>query len=338
MNRTEHLVCLLLGSNIRATDNLPRSVLLLGKHMTVLKTSSVWESVAIGSDGPNFLNAALLALTPLDAVTLKEGVLLPLEAQMGRVRTEDKNAPRTIDIDIILYDGQLQDPLLWEHAYTALPVAEIVADFQSDDGTILKDFVPDLDTKPAVWRRDDISEYPFLTVFQEYPTKEAMNMERTSMGKIRSKYGEIAPDGVAILGNLEQYLKKTGLESELLELVRVRVSQINGCAYCIDRHTKEARSHHENEQRLYGLSTWKEAPFYSDRERASLLWAESVTIISEDHLPDDVYDSAKLYFSEKELVDLTLAVIAINSWNRLAISFRALPGSYLPDHPVAKKS
>lgn len=147
-----------------------------------------------------------------------------------------------------------------------------------------------------------------------------------------TKYSEIAPDGIAILGNLEKYIKGSGLEPKLLELVKLRASQINGCAFCIDMHTKDARSRGESEQRLYGLNSWRETPFYSERERAALAWTESVTKISEHKFPDEVNQ----FFTEKELVDLTLAVIAINSWNRLAISFQSLPGSYLPDHPVAQ--
>ncbi len=154
----------------------------------------------------------------------------------------------------------------------------------------------------------------------------------------RLNYPKIAPEGIQILGKLEAYIKHSGLEPELIELVKLRSSQINGCAYCIDMHTKDARSHGESEQRLYGLNAWREAPFYTARERAALAWAEAVTLIGRDHVPDEVYNQARAHFSEKELVDLTLAVIAINSWNRLAISFRTLAGSYQPDHPVAKSS
>jgi AhpD family alkylhydroperoxidase len=153
----------------------------------------------------------------------------------------------------------------------------------------------------------------------------------------RLDYSEIAPDGVEILRQLERYLKKTGLEPDLLELVKLRASQINGCAYCIDMHTKDARSRGESEQRLYGISAWREAPFYTGRERAALAWAEAVTRVNEDRVPDEIYDQVKQHFTEKELVDLTLAVIAINSWNRLAISFRTPVGSYKPDHPTSIK-
>jgi AhpD family alkylhydroperoxidase len=154
----------------------------------------------------------------------------------------------------------------------------------------------------------------------------------------RLDYAEAAPDGVGTLRQLERYLKKTDLEPDLVELVKLRASQINGCAYCIDMHTKAARTHGESEQRLYGITAWRETPFYSERERAALAWTESVTRISEDQVPEEIYQQVKQHFTEKELVDLTLAVIAINSWNRLAISFRTPAGSYQPDHPVAKKN
>ena len=153
----------------------------------------------------------------------------------------------------------------------------------------------------------------------------------------RLGYSRIAPEAVEILRKLEHYVKGTGLEPDLIELVKIRASQLNGCAYCIDMHTKDARTRGESEQRLYGVSTWREAPFYSERERAALAWAESVTEIGRDRVPDELYIEVSRHFSEKELVDLTMAVIAINGWNRLAISFRTLPGSYQPDHPVANK-
>lgn len=121
---------------------------------------------------------------------------------------------------------------------------------------------------------------------------------------------------------------------DLVELVKLRASQINCCAYCIDMHTKKARTRGEIEQRLYGLNAWRETPFYSEREWAALAWAEAVIKINENQVPDEVYDQVKQHYTEKELVDLTLAMIAINSWNRLAISFRTPPGSYQPNNPV----
>ena len=154
----------------------------------------------------------------------------------------------------------------------------------------------------------------------------------------RIKYSELTPAGIEPLIKLEAYIKHSGLESELVELVKLRASQINGCAFCIDMHTKDARSHGESEQRLYGISAWHESSFYTERERAALAWCEAVTKVSESHVPLEVYEQTRQQFSEKELVDLTLAVIAINSWNRLAISFRTPPGSYQPDHPVAHKT
>jgi len=154
----------------------------------------------------------------------------------------------------------------------------------------------------------------------------------------RLSYSKVSPEGTDILQKLERYVKSSGLEADLLELVKLRASQINGCAYCIDMHTKDARTHGESEQRLYGVSAWHEAPFYSERERAALAWTEAVTLIGETHVADEVYAEARKHFSEKELVDLTFAIIAINSWNRLAISFRTPAGSYQPDHPTSKKN
>ena len=131
---------------------------------------------------------------------------------------------------------------------------------------------------------------------------------------------------------LEQYLRSCGLEEKLLHLIRFRVSQINGCAYCLDMHSKDLRAAGENEQRLYLLDAWRESPFYSERERAALEWAEAVTLVADTHVPDDVYESVRRQFTEAELTNLTLAVAAINSWNRLSISLRAVPGSYQPQH------
>ncbi len=144
----------------------------------------------------------------------------------------------------------------------------------------------------------------------------------------RLEAAKIAPEGYRALAALEQYVRRSGLETSLLELVRLRASQINGCAYCVDMHTKDARAEGETEQRLYAVSVWEETPFFTERERAALAWTEAVTLVGEHHVPDDVYELARGQFSEKELVDLTLAIIAINSWNRMAISFRAVPGSY----------
>jgi AhpD family alkylhydroperoxidase len=129
---------------------------------------------------------------------------------------------------------------------------------------------------------------------------------------------------------MEAHVRGSGLEHSLLELVKMRVSQINGCAYCLDMHSKDARAAGETEQRLHVLAAWREAPFYSARERAALAWAEAVTLIATNDLPDVLYDEVHGQFSDKELVDLSMAIITINSWNRLAIGFRADVGSYEP--------
>jgi AhpD family alkylhydroperoxidase len=144
------------------------------------------------------------------------------------------------------------------------------------------------------------------------------------------EYQKVAPGVSQAMSQLERYVRESGLERTLLELVKTRASQINGCAFCLDMHTKDARARGESEQRLYALSAWRETPFYSERERAALAWTEAVTLISETHVPDDVYELAREQFSEQELANLTLAIIAINGWNRLAISFRTVPGTYQP--------
>ncbi|WP_337176762.1 carboxymuconolactone decarboxylase family protein [Paludisphaera sp.] len=146
----------------------------------------------------------------------------------------------------------------------------------------------------------------------------------------RIAYGKVAPDGLKAMLGLEGYARKSGLESSLLELVKTRASQINGCAFCIDMHTKDARAHGETEQRLYGLNAWRETPFYTDRERAALAWTEAVTLVADGHVPDEAYEQARQHFEEKELVDLTFAIVAINGWNRLAVAFRAPVGTYEP--------
>jgi AhpD family alkylhydroperoxidase len=129
---------------------------------------------------------------------------------------------------------------------------------------------------------------------------------------------------------LEQVVRNSGLDSKLIHLVKMRASQINGCAYCLDMHSKDARAEGETEQRLYALNAWEETPFYTERERAALEWTESLTLVSQTHVPDEVYERVRKHFSEDELVNLSLAVVAINGWNRLSISFRAVPGTYQP--------
>lgn len=146
----------------------------------------------------------------------------------------------------------------------------------------------------------------------------------------RINYGEVAPGAIQAQLGLEKYTRECGLEHSLLELVKTRASQLNGCAYCLDMHTKDARAAGETEQRLYTVSVWRETPFFTSRERAALAWTEAVTILSDGHVSDEVYEMARKEFTEKELVDLTMAVVAINGWNRLAISMRAVPGNYEP--------
>jgi AhpD family alkylhydroperoxidase len=146
----------------------------------------------------------------------------------------------------------------------------------------------------------------------------------------RMDYMKTAPDGYKAMSALESYVRQSGLEHSLLELVKTRASQINGCAFCLDMHTKDARVGGETEQRLYTLSAWQETPFFSDRERAALAWTEAVTRVADTHVPDDVFDLVRQQFTEKELADLTLAIVTINGWNRLAIAFRKVPGTYQP--------
>ena len=144
----------------------------------------------------------------------------------------------------------------------------------------------------------------------------------------RIAYGEVAPGALQAMRGLEQYVRESGLEPALLELVRTRASQLNRCGYCLDMHTKDARAVGESEQRLYALSAWRETPFYTERERSALAWAEALTLISQDPVSDELFTEVRRHFSEKELVDLTLAIVAINGWNRLAVSMRTVPGSY----------
>lgn len=153
--------------------------------------------------------------------------------------------------------------------------------------------------------------------------------ERENMN-IRIDYRKIVPDAVKAMYAIESYARNCGLEHSLLELVECRVSQINGCAYCLDMHTKDARAKGETEQRLYCLSAWQDAPFYAPRERAALAWAEAITLIAHTEISDELYEEVRQHFSEVEMVNLTMAVIGINGWNRLAISFGREVGSYQP--------
>jgi AhpD family alkylhydroperoxidase len=144
----------------------------------------------------------------------------------------------------------------------------------------------------------------------------------------RLDYVKAAPAGYRAMAGLERYVDTCGLEPLLLSLVQMRASQINGCAYCLDMHSKDARALGESEQRLYLLNAWRETPFYTERERAALLWTEELTLISQGHAPDAVYEEVRRHFSEEELVNLTLAIVTINGWNRLCIGFRSEPGTY----------
>ncbi|HYR89340.1 MAG TPA: carboxymuconolactone decarboxylase family protein [Terriglobia bacterium] len=148
--------------------------------------------------------------------------------------------------------------------------------------------------------------------------------------KSRFNYVEIAPGAYKAMLGLEQYLHECGLEEPLIHLIKLRASQINGCAYCLDMHWKDLRAIGEKEQRLYSLDAWRECPYYTDRERAALEWTEAVTLVTNGHVPDSVYEKVRPFFKDKELADLTLAVATINAWNRLAISSRTVPGGYKP--------
>jgi AhpD family alkylhydroperoxidase len=146
--------------------------------------------------------------------------------------------------------------------------------------------------------------------------------------KLRFNYAKTAPGVYDAMDALDRYLGDCGLEASLLHLVRLRASQINGCAYCLDMHWKDLRVLGEGEQRLYSLDAWRESPYYTERERAALAWAEAVTLIAGDRVPDPVYQAVQPHFSSKELSDLTLAVATINAWNRLSIAARLTPGTY----------
>jgi AhpD family alkylhydroperoxidase len=145
----------------------------------------------------------------------------------------------------------------------------------------------------------------------------------------RLNYPALAPEPIKAMYAIGKYLQTCGLEPSLLDLVKIRASQMNGCAFCIDMHTQDARAAGETERRIYALSAWRETPFFTDRERAALQWTETVTHLATG-VSDAAYDQVRQHFREKELVDLTWAVIAINAWNRAAISFRAVPGTYKP--------
>ncbi len=151
----------------------------------------------------------------------------------------------------------------------------------------------------------------------------------------RIDHRKTAQGAMKAMLELERYVHHSGLPENLLHLIKLRVSQINGCAYCIDMHSKDLRAAGETEQRLYLLDAWREAPFYSEKERTALAWAEAVTLITEGHVPDEVYEQARAQFSEEELVNLTVAVVAINGWNHLSIAFRSVAGAYQPQQRQA---
>lgn len=145
---------------------------------------------------------------------------------------------------------------------------------------------------------------------------------------------DVAPGATRAMLALERYVRSSGLEPELLELVKLRGSYLNGCAYCVDMHTKDARARGEAEQRLYAVPVWRETPFFTPRERAALAWTEAVTELGRAGVPDALFEEVREHFTDAELVNLTMAVIAINGWNRLAVSFRAEPGTYRPSAPA----
>jgi AhpD family alkylhydroperoxidase len=154
-------------------------------------------------------------------------------------------------------------------------------------------------------------------------------MEEETIMKARIDLMHVNPGVVQAMLGLERQIRKAGFDHRLLDLVRMRASQINGCAYCLDMHSKDARAGGEIEQRLYGLDAWRETPYYSARERAALEWTEAITLVANSHAPDEVYERVREQFAEDELVHLTLAIVAINGWNRLNIAARTVPGDYV---------
>ncbi|MDG6945792.1 MAG: carboxymuconolactone decarboxylase family protein [Nitrososphaerota archaeon] len=148
--------------------------------------------------------------------------------------------------------------------------------------------------------------------------------------KPRLSYGKVAPGVREAMLGLEKYVESSGLGPGLLNLIKIRASQINRCAWCLDMHAKDARAAGETEQRIYALSAWRETPFYTPKERAALAWTEAVTLVAASGVPEDVFEEARKHFAEKELVDLTMAVVAINGWNRFNVAFGTVPGDYRP--------
>jgi AhpD family alkylhydroperoxidase len=154
----------------------------------------------------------------------------------------------------------------------------------------------------------------------------------------RIEYGKYGQEALKAMLGLKKYIAESGLDHGLIHLIKMRASQINGCAYCIDMHSIDARALGETEQRLYALDAWRETPFFTDRERAALEWTESLTLVSGTHVADAVYENVRKYFSEKEIVDLTIVVSTINMWNRISVSMRAVPGHYHPAKSSAASS
>jgi AhpD family alkylhydroperoxidase len=153
--------------------------------------------------------------------------------------------------------------------------------------------------------------------------------------KSRLRYGSAAPGAMKAMDALESYIETCSIELELQDLVKLRASQLNGCAYCVDMHSLDLRVNGETEQRLYALPVWQETPFFSERERAALLWTETLTLLAQTHAPDEVYEQVRPHFSDRELADLTMVIGTINVWNRFGVGFRSEPGHYHPK-PRAK--
>jgi AhpD family alkylhydroperoxidase len=170
-------------------------------------------------------------------------------------------------------------------------------------------------------------------IFPDHAKGDLTCTERRNGMSSRIDHTKVAPGALQAMFGLEKYLAECAIEQSLRNLIKVRASQINGCAYCIDMHWKDARAKGESEQRLYGLSAWREAPYYSDRERAALAWTEELTLIADNRVSDEFYERTRRQLSEQEVVDLTIAVVTINAWNRITISFRREPGTYQPASP-----
>jgi AhpD family alkylhydroperoxidase len=148
--------------------------------------------------------------------------------------------------------------------------------------------------------------------------------------KERINWHQLVPDAYKAQATLDRYVRSSCIDQRVVELVKLRASQINQCAFCIDMHWKDLRAAGETEQRLYGLTAWRESPYYTDRERAAFEWAESVTLLTDGFVPDDIYDRARTHFGQEELVKLTMAIVTINGWNRLSVAFRTPAGQYQP--------